>query len=208
MDIRDILGRAPVLPVVVLEDAAKAVPLARALVAGGLPVIEMTLRSAAALPAVRAIAAEVPAAIVGVGTVTLACEFADAAAAGARFAVSPGFRPEFVAAARQAAMPWLPGVMTPSEVMAAVAAGYRVLKLFPAEPAGGIAMLRALHGPFPDVAFCPTGGIRPERLADYLDLPNVIAVGGSWITPADAVAAGDWNRIAALAKAASAAHRV
>jgi 2-dehydro-3-deoxyphosphogluconate aldolase/(4S)-4-hydroxy-2-oxoglutarate aldolase len=204
MDIRQIVSTAPVIPVITLREAAAAVPLARALVAGGLPVIEMTLRTPVALEAIRAIAAAVPDAIVGAGTVTETSGFAAAARAGARFAVSPGFTPALSAAAKQVGLPFLPGVMTPSEIIAAIGAGHELLKFFPAEPAGGIAALKALAGPFPQVTFCPTGGIHAELAKAYLALPNVIAVGGSWVTPQAAVDAGDWAEITRLAKAASA----
>jgi 2-dehydro-3-deoxyphosphogluconate aldolase / (4S)-4-hydroxy-2-oxoglutarate aldolase len=204
MDIRQIVSTAPVIPVITLRQAASAVPLARALVAGGLPVIEMTLRTPVALEAIRAIAAAVPDAIVGAGTVTEPAGFAAAAAAGARFAVSPGFTPALSVAAKQAGLPFLPGVMTSSEIIAALGAGHELLKFFPAEPAGGIAALKALAGPFPQVTFCPTGGIHAELARAYLALPNVIAVGGSWVTPQAAIDAGDWAEITRLARAASA----
>jgi 2-dehydro-3-deoxyphosphogluconate aldolase / (4S)-4-hydroxy-2-oxoglutarate aldolase len=207
MDIRQIVSTAPVIPVITLREAAAAVPLARALVAGDLPVIEMTLRTPVALEAIRAIAAAVPDAIVGAGTVTETAGFAAAANAGARFAVSPGFTPALSAAARQAGLPFLPGVMTSSEIIAALGAGHELLKFFPAEPAGGIAALKALAGPFPQVTFCPTGGIHAEQAKAYLALPNVIAVGGSWVTPQAAIDAGDWAQITRLAKEASALKR-
>jgi 2-dehydro-3-deoxyphosphogluconate aldolase/(4S)-4-hydroxy-2-oxoglutarate aldolase len=203
MDIRQIVSTAPVIPVITLREAAAAVPLARALVAGDLPVIEMTLRTPVALEAIRAIAVAVPDAIVGAGTVTETAGFAAAAKAGARFAVSPGFTPALSAAARQAGLPFLPGVMTSSEIIAALGAGHELLKFFPAEPAGGIAALKALAGPFPQVTFCPTGGIHAEQAKAYLALPNVIAVGGSWVTPQAAIDAGDWAQITRLAKEAS-----
>jgi 2-dehydro-3-deoxyphosphogluconate aldolase / (4S)-4-hydroxy-2-oxoglutarate aldolase len=204
MDIRQIVSTAPVIPVITLRQAASAVPLARALVAGGLPVIEMTLRTPVALEAIRAIAAAVPDAIVGAGTVTEPAGFAAATAAGARFAVSPGFTPALSAAAKHTGLPFLPGVMTSSEIIAALGAGHELLKFFPAEPAGGIAALKALAGPFPQVTFCPTGGIHAELAKAYLALSNVIAVGGSWVTPQAAIDAGDWAEITRLAKAASA----
>lgn len=203
--IADFLARAPVVPVLTIEHLAHAVPLAKALVAGGLTALEITLRTDAALAAIRAIRDAVPAAVPGVGTVVRASDFAAAAAAGAEFAVSPGFTAELAAAAQvQGAMPFLPGVSTASELMVATAAGFEVLKFFPAEPAGGVAALRALAGPFPDVRFCPTGGISADNAGDYLALPNVVAVGGSWVAPKDAVASGDWGRITALARAACA----
>jgi 2-dehydro-3-deoxyphosphogluconate aldolase/(4S)-4-hydroxy-2-oxoglutarate aldolase len=207
MDIRQIVSTAPVIPVITLGEATAAVPLARALVAGGLPVIEMTLRTPVALEAIRAIAGAVPDAIVGAGTVTEPARFAAAAGAGARFAVSPGFTPALSAAAKQAGLPFLPGVMTSSEIIAALGAGHELLKFFPAEPAGGIAALKALAGPFPQVTFCPTGGIHAEQAKAYLALPNVIAVGGSWVTPQAAIDAGDWAQITRLAKEASTLQR-
>ena len=203
MKLIELLCLGPVIPVIVVEDVEHAVPLARALVAGGVRVLEVTLRTPAGLPAIRAIAREVPEAIVGVGTLTDADEFAAARDAGAQFAVSPGLTPALVDAARASGLPWLPGVMTPSDVIAARAAGLRQLKLFPAEQAGGLGMLKALHGPFPDVLFCPTGGVTPNTAPQFLALPNVPCVGGSWLTPPAAVAAGDWNAITALAKQAS-----
>jgi 2-dehydro-3-deoxyphosphogluconate aldolase / (4S)-4-hydroxy-2-oxoglutarate aldolase len=203
MDIREIVSLAPVIPVVTLEDPAKAVPLARALVAGGLRVIEMTLRTEAAYASAQAMIREVADAVVGFGTVTRLDQFAAAADIGARFAVSPGLRPELIDAARRAGIPYLPGVATASELMAATEAGFGLLKFFPAGPAGGIPMLKALHGPFPDVRFCPTGGIDAGNAPDYLALPNVVAVGGSWVTPKSAIDGGDWQAIAGLALQAS-----
>lgn len=199
----DIMTAGPVIPVIVIDDATSAVPLARALVAGGVRVLEITLRTPAALAAVRAIAAEVPDAIVGVGTITDPGEFAQAREAGARFGVSPGITPALIAAAKSSELPWLPGVMTPSEVMIARAAGLTALKFFPAQPAGGIAMLKALAGPFPDVTFCPTGGITAITAPEYLALANVACVGGSWLMPPDAIRSRDWPRITALAREAS-----
>jgi 2-dehydro-3-deoxyphosphogluconate aldolase / (4S)-4-hydroxy-2-oxoglutarate aldolase len=208
MDIREIVSLAPVIPVVTLEDPAKAVPLARALVAGGLRVIEMTLRTEAAYASVQAMIREVADAVVGFGTVTRLDQFAAAADIGARFAVSPGLRPELIDAARRAGIPYLPGVATASELMAATTAGFGLLKFFPAGPAGGIPMLKALHGPFPDVRFCPTGGIDAGNAPDYLALPNVVAVGGSWVTPKSAIDSGDWQAIAGLALQASQLRKV
>lgn len=203
-----ILTLAPVIPVLVIDDLDVAVPLARALVRGGLSVLEITLRTGAALHAVRAIVDAVPDAVTGVGTVTTPAQLADSVAAGARFAVSPGLTPALADAARGSAIPLLPGVMTPSEVMFAQEQGYRRLKLFPASIAGGAGMLKALGGPFPEVRFCPTGGVTLESMPGLLALPNVICVGGSWVAPADAVQKGDWDRIAALAaEAVSAAGR-
>src|SRR5512144_1561743 len=193
----------PVIPVIVIDDFAQAVPLAHALVAGGVRVLEITLRTAAGIAAIAAIARDIPDAIVGVGTITQPHELALSKGAGARFAVSPGLTPALIDAARGAELPLLPGVMTPSEVIAAKAAGYSQLKLFPAQQAGGIGMLNALAGPFPDVTFCPTGGVNAATAPDFLALPNVACVGGSWLTPKDAIAAGDWPRITALAREAA-----
>lgn len=198
------LGLGPVVAVVVVERLADAVPMARALVAGGVRAIEVTLRTPVALDAMRAIAAEVPGAHVGAGTVVTPADLAAAERAGARFAVSPGATATLVAAAADSALPWLPGVATASEAMAALERGHRYLKLFPAEAAGGVALLRGLHGPLPGLRFCPTGGITPASAGNYLALPNVACVGGSWLTPADRMAAGDWPRIEALAREASA----
>jgi 2-dehydro-3-deoxyphosphogluconate aldolase/(4S)-4-hydroxy-2-oxoglutarate aldolase len=202
MNIRDIAGLAPVIPIITIDDAATAVPLARALVAGGLPAIEVTLRTEPALAAARAMIAEVPEAVIGLGTVTRRDHIAAALDIGARFLVSPGFSVELADLARQSKLPFLPGIATPSELMAAVAAGFSILKFFPAEPAGGVAMLRALHGPFPEVGFCPTGGIDAAKAVAYLELPNVVAVGGSWVAPRTALIGKDWQKITALACAA------
>ncbi len=198
------LGLGPVVAVVVVERLADAVPMAKALVAGGVLAIEVTLRTPVALDAMRAIAAEVEGAEVGAGTVITPADLAAAERAGARFAVSPGATATLVAAAADSALPWLPGVATASEAMAALERGHRHLKLFPAEAAGGTALLRGLHGPLPGLRFCPTGGITPASAGNYLALPNVACVGGSWLTPADRMAAGDWSRIEALAREASA----
>lgn len=203
--IDEILTRAPVIPVLVIEDAAHAVELGRALVRGGLPVLEITLRTGVALEAVRRMAAEVEGAIVGVGTVIEPAQLAASVAAGARFAVSPGLTPRLAEAATGAPIPLLPGAMTPSEMMHARDLGYRRLKLFPADVAGGVNMLRALSGPLSDLRFCPTGGVKLANLGDYLRLPNVVCVGGSWVAPRDAVAAGDWAHITRLASEAVAA---
>ena len=202
--VETLMRLAPVIPVVIIDDAKAAVPMARALVAGGIPTIEVTLRTPAALEAIRAIAAEVEGAVVGCGTALTARDLQAALQAGARFAVSPGTSPHLLDAADDSELPLLPGVATASEVMAASADGHRFLKFFPAVPAGGVAMLKALHGPFPDIAFCPTGGITAQTAPQFLALPNVRVCGGSWLTPAEAIAAGDWSRITALASAASA----
>lgn len=204
MQTREILAASPVMPVIVIDEPASAVPLARALVAGGIRVLEVTLRTAAALDAIRAIVAEVPDALVGVGTIVSPADLDAARAAGARFGVSPGLIPALVEAARESGLPLLPGVMTPSDVIAARLAGFRELKLFPARQAGGVGMLQALAGPFPDATFCPTGGIAAETAPEFLALPNVACVGGSWLTPKAALTAGDWGAITALARQASA----
>lgn len=196
---------SPVIPVIVLKDAADAVPLARALLAGGARALEVTLRTPAALEAIRRIAAEVPDALVGAGTVTRPDEMRAVKAAGARFAFSPGWAAELSQAADAEGIEFIPGVMTPSEAMAAANHGHRTLKLFPASVAGGVPMLKAMAGPFSDLRFCPTGGVDATNAAQYLALPNVFAVGGSWLTPADAMAARDWPRITALAARATAA---
>jgi len=199
----DIMHACPVIPVIAIEELAHAVPLAQALVAGGIRVLEVTLRTVHGLAAIRAIIDAVPGAIVGVGTLTQPEEFIAARDAGAVFGVSPGLTPELIAAARSSGLPLLPGVMTPSEVMAARAAGFKQLKLFPAVPAGGVGMLNAIAGPLPDVMFCPTGGISLETAPSFLTCKNVACVGGSWLTPKDAIQQGDWARISALASAAS-----
>jgi 2-dehydro-3-deoxyphosphogluconate aldolase/(4S)-4-hydroxy-2-oxoglutarate aldolase len=204
LSVLDIMRTSAVIPVIAIDDIAHAVPLARALVAGGIRVLEVTLRTAHGLPAIRAIAEQVPDAIVGVGTLTQPEEFAAARDAGAVFGVSPGLTAALIAAAKTSGLPLLPGVMTPSEVMGAREEGFRQLKLFPAVPAGGIGMLNALAGPLGDVMFCPTGGVSQDNAAQFLACRNVACVGGSWLTPKDALEAGDWDRITALARAASA----
>jgi 2-dehydro-3-deoxyphosphogluconate aldolase/(4S)-4-hydroxy-2-oxoglutarate aldolase len=204
LSVLDIMRTSAVIPVIAIDDIAHAVPLARALVAGGIRVLEVTLRTAHGLAAIRAMVEQVPDAIVGVGTLTQPQEFAAARDAGAVFGVSPGLTPALIAAARSSGLPLLPGVMTPSEVMAAREAGFRQLKLFPAVPAGGIGMLNALAGPLGDVMFCPTGGVSQDNAAQFLACRNVACVGGSWLTPKDALIAGDWDRITVLARAASA----
>jgi 2-dehydro-3-deoxyphosphogluconate aldolase/(4S)-4-hydroxy-2-oxoglutarate aldolase len=202
MTLLDIMRTSAVIPVIAIDEPEHAVPLARALVAGGIRVLEVTLRTKHGLAAIKAMS-EVEGAIVGVGTLTQPEEFAAARDAGAVFGVSPGLTAALIAAAKSSGLPLLPGVMTPSEVMAAREQGFRQLKLFPAVPAGGIGMLNAINGPLPDVMFCPTGGISQETASQFLSLKNVACVGGSWLTPKDAIAAGDWGRITDLAKAAS-----
>jgi 2-dehydro-3-deoxyphosphogluconate aldolase / (4S)-4-hydroxy-2-oxoglutarate aldolase len=203
VNIREIVGLAPVIPVLTITELADAVPLARALAAGGLRVLEITLRTPIALAAIDAMRKAVPDAIIGVGTLTRAIDFAAADRVGAQFGVTPGLTPDLAAASRGARFPLLPGVMTPTELIAARNAGFNVLKLFPAEQAGGLGMLRALGAPFPDVLFCPTGGITRASAPDYLALPNVACVGGSWFAPAALVSAGDWAGIEALARDAA-----
>ena len=198
------LDLVPVLPVVVVDDVATAVPLARALVDGGLPAVELTLRTPVALDAIRAIAAEVPQIAVGAGTVTTPAQAASAVAAGAGFLVSPGCTPTLLAGLRDTGVPFLPGTSTVSEVMTLLEEGLSEMKFFPAEAAGGASYLRAVAGPLPHARFCPTGGITSGSAPEYLRLPNVGCVGGTWVTPADAVAAGDWERISALARQAAA----
>jgi 2-dehydro-3-deoxyphosphogluconate aldolase / (4S)-4-hydroxy-2-oxoglutarate aldolase len=193
-----------IIPVLSVERERDAVPLARALFDGGLRVVEVTFRTAAAAAAIAAIAAELPQVTVGAGTLLRAADVAAAVAAGAKFLVSPGTTPELAGAALATELPYLPGVATPSEIMAARALGICVMKLFPAEAMGGIALLRALAPVFPGIAFCPTGGVDERTAAHYLALPNVPMVGGSWMAPRDAIAAGDWARIRRLAERAAA----
>ncbi len=200
----ELAALGPVIPVIVLQRLQDAVPMAEALVAGGVRVLEITLRTPAALAGMEAIAKAVPQAVVGAGTIRSAADARAAKDAGCVFGVSPGYTAEVGRTCREIGLPLLPGVATASEVMMAQADGLDFLKFFPATAAGGIPMLKALAGPFPDVVFCPTGGITPETAPQFLALPNVKVCGGSWLTPADALAAGDWARITQLAKAASA----
>jgi len=202
MQIVDILKAGPVMPVIVLNELRDAVPLARALIGGGIRVLEVTLRTPVALDSVRAIRAAVPEAIVGVGTVTTSEDLLAAITAGAQFGVSPAATPALLDAVRKSGLPFLPGTMTPSEVLAARDAGFRALKLFPAAPAGGIPLLKALGSVFSDVLFCPTGGIDAASAHGYLALPNVACVGGSRLAPPAMIAAGDWAGITDLARAA------
>jgi len=204
MDPLELAAHGPVIPVIVLQRVQDAVPLAQALVAGGVRVLEITLRTPVALQCMREIVQAVPEAIVGAGTLRSVADAEAALAAGCRFGVSPGYSTQIGHACRNMGLPLLPGVATASEVMAANADGYFFLKFFPATAAGGIPMLKALAGPFTDVVFCPTGGITVDTAPQFLALPNVKVCGGSWLTPGDAVAAGDWGRITALAKAATA----
>lgn len=200
----DVLGDAPVIPVIVLDDPELAAPLARALLAGGIRMLEVTLRTPRALDCIAAIARDVPEAIVGAGTLRCAADASAARRAGARFGVSPGFTPAIGRACQELALPLVPGVATSSEILAATEAGFRALKFFPAMQAGGMALLKAWQGPFGDIVFCPTGGIHAGNAADFLALNNVACVGGSWLVPADALAARDWPRITALAREACA----
>ena len=197
-----VMHDAPVIPVIVLNDVAHAVPMARALVAGGIRMLEVTLRTSQALACIEAIAKEVPEAIVGAGTVRNAADAKAAANAGAKFAVSPGYPPSVGPACRDEGPPLLPGVATGSEIMMAQEDGYTELKFFPAMQAGGPAMLKAWSGPFFDVRFCPTGGVTAQNASEFLSLSNVACVGGSWLVPAEALAKGDWARIEMLAREA------
>ncbi|HSW14022.1 MAG TPA: bifunctional 4-hydroxy-2-oxoglutarate aldolase/2-dehydro-3-deoxy-phosphogluconate aldolase [Solimonas sp.] len=201
MNIKDILRRGPVMPVVVIDDAGHALPLARALLAGGIRAMEITLRTPAALAAISAIAAAVPEMAVGAGTLLSAQDVHAARDAGACFGVSPGLRPAVLSAAGD--WPYLPGVMTPSEVMLAIESGHDTLKFFPAGSAGGASMVRAFGGPFSSVLFCPTGGITPLSAQAYLSLPNVACVGGSWLTPREHLQSGNWTEITRLAQQAA-----
>ena len=203
IDPAPLVAKAPVIPVLTVERAADAVPLARALAVGGLPIIEVTLRTRAALDAVRAVAAEVPECVVGVGTVTRGADIPAALSAGAKYLVSPGTPPALAAALAEAPVPVLPGCATVSEAMALAERGFRVLKFFPAEASGGVAWLKAVAAPLPAVKFCPTGGIDARNAAAYLALANVISIGGSWPAPRELIAAHDFARITALAKDAA-----
>jgi 2-dehydro-3-deoxyphosphogluconate aldolase/(4S)-4-hydroxy-2-oxoglutarate aldolase len=197
-----VMRLAPVIAVVVIEDRAHAVPLARALCAGGVRAIEVTLRTGAALAAIQAIAAEVPEAVVGAGTLVSPADFVAALKAGAQFGVSPGATRMLLDAADDIELPYLPGAATATESMALLERGYRFQKFFPATAAGGPALLKSLAGPLPQIAFCPTGGITPATARDWLALSNVLCVGGSWLTPKDKLAAGDWAGLEALAREA------
>jgi 2-dehydro-3-deoxyphosphogluconate aldolase/(4S)-4-hydroxy-2-oxoglutarate aldolase len=207
MSMRDICERAPVIPVLVVEEVAQAAPLAGALVKGGLTVLEVTFRTRVAADVIRAMRDAVPDAIVGAGTLRTPADVSAAVAAGAAFGVSPGATPALMDAATQAGLPMLPGAATASEMMAFMEMGIEVMKFFPAGPAGGVPYLKAIGGPLPQAAFCPTGGVSLDNMADYLRLPNVLCVGGSWVAPAKAVAAGDWAVIETLAREAFEAGR-
>ncbi|MGJ7581274.1 bifunctional 4-hydroxy-2-oxoglutarate aldolase/2-dehydro-3-deoxy-phosphogluconate aldolase [Variovorax sp. RHLX14] len=199
----DVMRDAPVIPVIVLHDVAHAVPLARALVAGGIRMLEVTLRTPQALACMEAIAREVPEAVAGAGTIRTVADAKASLSAGAKFGVSPGYTSAVGNACRELGLPLLPGVATGSEIMMAQEDGYTELKFFPAVQAGGLAMLKAWQGPFGDVRFCPTGGISLANAPDFLALSNVACVGGSWIVPTDAIQAGDWARITQLAREAT-----
>lgn len=202
MNIEDVISSGPVIPVIVLDDVKQAVPLARALVAGGIRVLEITMRTPVALDCIRALRAEVPEAIVGAGTITRGSDLEAAIKAGSQFGVSPGATPDLLKRITDSGLPFLPGAMTPSDVMLRREAGFTRLKLFPAQQAGGVGMLKAMGSVFPDVRFCPTGGIDANTAPSFLALPNVACVGGSWIVPADRIRAGDWAGIQALAEQA------
>ena len=202
-----VMQDAPVIPVIVLQERAHAVPLARALVAGGIRMLEVTLRTPQALACIEAIAREVPEAVVGAGTVRSAADAQAAAMAGARFAVSPGYTHAIGKACHDLELALLPGVATGSEILMAQEDGYAALKFFPALQAGGVGMLKAWQGPFNDVKFCPTGGVSAQNAHEFLALANVACVGGSWLTPADAIANGDWARITRLAGEAAGLRR-
>jgi 2-dehydro-3-deoxyphosphogluconate aldolase / (4S)-4-hydroxy-2-oxoglutarate aldolase len=203
VNIRDIVGLTAVIPALTVYDVAHAVPLARALTGGGLRVLEVELNTPAALACIEAMRGAVPEAVVGVGTLTRPADFAAAGRAGAQFGVTPGLTPELAAAARGARFPLLPGVMTPTEVIAARNSGFTVLKLLPADAAGGVRMLSALGGLFNDIDFCPAVGISPDNASDYLALPNVVCVSGSWVAPRALIDLQDWGGIESLARLAA-----
>jgi len=200
----EVMALCPVIPVLTIEKASDAVPLARALVAGGLKVLEITLRTPAAIEAIELIAREVANAVTGAGTVLNARDWDRAAKAGAQFIVSPGLTDPLIKVAADSPLAFLPGVATAGELMRGLDAGLGHFKFFPAETSGGAPALKALYGPFSDVRFCPTGGITAKSAPDYLALPNVVCVGGGWVAPAEAVASGDWARVTDLARAAAA----
>jgi 2-dehydro-3-deoxyphosphogluconate aldolase/(4S)-4-hydroxy-2-oxoglutarate aldolase len=200
--LRELLSATPVVPVLAIESVGTALPLARALLAGGLSVLEITLRTPAALEIIRTIRGEIEGVVVGAGTVLTPAQYRDAVRAGAQFLVSPGATPTLLDVAEDASVPFLPGAASSSEVMQLLERGYDCLKFFPAEPAGGVAYLKALAAPLPAARFCPTGGIDAERASTYLALANVLCVGGSWVAPASAVASADWPAITKLSLAA------
>ena len=202
--LREVFALAPVIPVITIEDAAQAVPLAHALVKGGLRVIEITLRTQAGLDAARAIVAEVPEAVVGIGTVLTPADYERAAKLGVAFAISPGMSIELLEAAKTGALPFAPGIQTASDLMACVTRGFELVKFFPAVPAGGLAAIDALAGPFPNARFCPTGGINAGNAAQWLAHKKVLAIGGSWVAPAADIKAGNWAVIEQRAREAAA----
>jgi len=203
MNVRDVLRLSPVIPVLTVSRLEHAAPLAQALLRGGLRVLEITLRTECALAAITEMREAAPDAVIGAGTLTRAEDFAAVQRAGAQFAVTPGLTPDLLFGAGETRLPLLPGVMTPTELIAARAAGFRACKLFPAQQAGGVGMLKALAGPFPDVVFCPTGGVTRANAAEYLAQPNVACVGGSWLAPRELVEARDWATVEALARDAA-----
>jgi len=204
ISVNDVINTSPVMPVMVINHVEQAVPLAKALIAGGLKVLEITLRTPSALECIRRIKAEVPDAIVGAGTIINTQTLKQALDAGAQFVVTPGTTPSLLEATLNCGVPVLPGVITPSEVMRLLENGVTAMKFFPAEAAGGIPMLKSIGGPLPQVTFCPTGGVNPNNAPDYLALSNVACVGGSWMAPADLVDAGDWTEITRRAAEAAA----
>lgn len=197
-----IFAASPIVPVLVVNEVEQAVPLAKALIAGGIKILEVTLRTPAAIEVIRAIASEVPEALIGAGTVTNAVQLAEVEAAGAMFAISPGATADLLRAGRQSRIPLIPGISSTSDLMKAKDAGYKYLKFFPAEASGGVKAIKSISGPFPDVIFCPTGGIGPDNYLTYLALANVRCVGGSWVAPDDFIREGRWDEITALAKQA------
>ena len=203
MNVRDVLRLSPVIPVLTVSRLEHAAPLAQALLRGGLRVLEITLRTECALAAITEMREAAPDAVIGAGTLTRAEDFAAVQRAGAQFAVTPGLTPDLLFGAGETRLPLLPGVMTPTELIAARAAGFRACKLFPAQQAGGVGMLKALAGPFPDIVFCPTGGVTRANAAEYLAQPNVACVGGSWLAPRELVEARDWVTVEALARDAA-----
>ena len=204
----DIFAAGPVVPVLVINDVEKAVPLAKALMAGGIKVLEVTLRTPAAIDVIKRIADEVPDSLIGAGTVTNAQQLKAVIEAGAKFAISPGMTADLLKAGMEAEIPLIPGISATSELMKGKDAGYTHMKFFPAEASGGVKAIKAISGPFPEFTFCPTGGIGPGNYNDYLALKNVVCVGGSWLAPDDAIESGDWDRITQLAKEAVAGAKI